>query len=67
VSDPIQDVLIDLPKLIAVYGAIKAAKATLPSPAKAVDYAVALGCGTNSIGYQVADLIDTIEGQVKNP
>lgn len=65
-SDPLQDILADLPKAIQLFQALKAAKAALPSPAKAVDYAVALGCAQGSVGYQIADMIDTIEAQTKS-
>ena len=64
-SDPLADILADLPKAVALYTAVKTAKAALPSPAKAVDYAVALGCNPGGVGYQIADLVDTIEAQTK--
>jgi hypothetical protein len=65
-SDPIADILTDLPAAIALFNALKVAKAALPASPKIVDYAAALGCGAGSVGFQIAALVDAIEAQTKS-
>lgn len=64
----LSEALTDLPAVLSLVTSAEAAVAALPPVAsrKAVDYAKAFGFVVGSPGYQFADLIDTVEAQVKS-
>lgn len=61
--------LADLPQVLTLVESAEAAVAALPPAAsrKAVDFAKALGLAEGTPGYQLAQLIDTIEAQAATP
>lgn len=63
----INEILADLPQLIALEQNVEACVAALPPKAdrKAIDYAVAFKVPAESPVYQLLALIDTVEAQVK--
>lgn len=61
-----QELVSDLPQLLALYEAAKAAYTAMPASPKGVDYGTALGLAAGSPGAILLGLIDTLAAQAKS-